>query len=284
MATVNELKAELDDVTTLKFISSAFTEASAARIQKIKKKFEENQQFYEEISHVYHLVQMSAKKGSGHENGKNGKSEAPGGKTVTVAVTSNQRFYGNINVNIMTKFVEETKKERTDLLILGNTGRDFMRSIADPRKYDLMAFAHENPSDAETRQFLDRVMQYDRVIVYFPKFVSLVRQDVGVTDITQTLENGKTVPEDELNILFEPDLSQILEFFRRQVRSLLFIRVLLESDLARTAARLITMSGAEERSSEMMKEKRRELRKLQTSIVNAKLLETFSAMKGLKHK
>jgi F0F1-type ATP synthase gamma subunit len=126
-------------------------------------------------------------------------------------------------------------------------------------------------------------MAYDRVIVYFPKFESLVRQDVGVTDITQTLDTGKTVPEDELSILFEPDLSMILEFFRMQVRSLLFLRVLLEADLARTAARLITMSGAEERSTEMMKIKRRELRKLQTSIVNAKLLETFSAMKGLQN-
>lgn len=277
MATVNELKAELEDVTTLKFISSAFTEASAARIQKIKKQFEQNQQFYEEISYVYHLVQQSVHKTK--DGKKVQKKEAE--HTLSVALTSNQRFYGNININIMTKFIADTKKEKTELLVIGNTGRDYIRATGDTRKYDFAAFTHENPTNDEVRSFLDRVMEYHKVLVYYPKFESLVRQDVGIKDITETVDFGKKVPEDEQYILFEPDLTMTLDFFKRQVRSLLFIRVLLEADLARTAARLITMSGAEERSNDMMKEKRRELRKLQTSIVNAKLLETFSAMKGI---
>jgi F0F1-type ATP synthase gamma subunit len=57
---------------------------------------------------------------------------------------------------------------------------------------------------------------------------------------------------------------------------------LLETDLARTAARLITMSGAEERARDIIKQKRSQLRKMQASIINIKLLETFNAMKGLR--
>ena len=107
-------------------------------------------------------------------------------------------------------------------------------------------------------------------------------QTVGKTDITQAADIGGKVAEEEINILFEPSLTQTLEFFKRHLRAILFIRVMLESDLSRTAARLITMSGAEERSRELLKTKKSQLRKIQLSITNTKLLETFSAMSGWK--
>ena len=81
-------------------------------------------------------------------------------------------------------------------------------------------------------------------------------------------------------MLFEPELPKILEFFNRQVRRLLFIRIMLETDLSLTAARLLSMSAAEERSSDLIKEKQSEIRKTLSSFINAKLLETFSSIRS----
>lgn len=273
MPTIADIKLELDDATTLKLISSAYTEASAAHVQKIKSKFETNRQFYDEISHVYHLVRMSGK------STKPVTVKAPAEpKTLSIAVTSNQRFYGNLNVNIMRGFLEATERAKTDILVLGTTGADFMRSSLYMKPYEHMIFAHDDPTKEETRAFLDKIMPYDTVMVYYPKFISLVTQTVGVVDITQAVSVSDKAPEDEIHILFEPEYSNILEFFGRQVRALLFLHVMLEADLSRTAARLITMSSAEERSNELIKGKKSELRKIQMSIANAKLLETFSGM------
>lgn len=273
MPTVADLKLELEDATTLKLISSAFTEASASRIQKIKTQFETNQQFYDEISYVYHLIRESGKlmkldrlKGKG------------GGKTLSVAVTSNQRFYGNLNVNIMRGFLDAIGRTESDVLVIGLTGADFMRSNSYTKPYEHMIFVHDDPTPDETRSFLDKIMSYDTVMVYYPKFVSLVTQTVGMIDLTQAVSGTQKTPDDEIHILFEPEYGKILEFFQRQVRSLLFLHVMLEADLSRTAARLITMSGAEERSNDMIKEKKSDLRKIQASIANVKLLETFAGM------
>lgn len=272
MATLADLKLELEDAMTLKLISQAFTEASAARIQKIKRLFETNRQFYDEISHVYHLVRLSGKSMK-FVGGKGGE-----GKMLSVAVTSNQRFYGNLNVNIMHGFMDEITKVKTDVLIIGTTGRDFMRSNEYAKPYEYMVFAHDNPTPEETRKFLDNIMAYETVMVYYPKFVSLVTQTVGIIDVTQAVAPSDKTPEDEIHILFEPEYGNILEFFQRQVRLLLFLHVMLESDLSRTAARLLTMSSAEERSTDLIKQKRSELRKLQMSIANVKLLETFAGI------
>ena len=274
MATVADLKLEIEDAVTLKLISSAFTEASAARVQKIKHQFETNRQFYDEISHVYHLVRVSGKTPSVGDKKQKIKQE----KTLSVAVTSNQRFYGNLNVNIMHGFVDAIERAQTDVLVIGGTGRDFMRSSGWAKPYEQMTFLHDAPSKEETQQFLDKIMPYDTVMVYYPKFVSLVTQSVGIIDITQAVSTTQKTPEDEIHILFEPEFDKILAFFQRQVRNLLFAHVMLEADLSRTAARLITMSSAEERSNELIKKKKSEFRKIQMSLANAKLLETFSGM------
>lgn len=277
MATIADIRLELDDATTLKLISSAFTEASAARVQKIKGQFETNRQFYDEISHVYHLVRLSGKSLKKIETKKPAEP-----KTLSIAVTSNQRFYGNLNVNIMRSFVEALERTNSDVLVLGTTGADFMRSNAFAKPYEHMIFAHDDPTKEETRLFLDKIMPYDTVMVYYPKFMSLVTQTVGVVDITQAVSVSDKTPDDEIHILFEPEFTNILEFFQRQVRALLFLHVMLEADLSRTAARLITMSSAEERSNELINQKKSELRKIQMSIANAKLLETFSGMSKWK--
>ena len=273
MPTIADLKLELDDATTLKLISSAYTEAAAARVQKIKHQFETNKQFYDEISHVYHLVRVSGKSLK-----LIGIKEPPKQKSLYVAVTSNQRFYGNLNVNIMNAFVEDALKKECDILLIGTTGKEFMESRLYSNPYQHMTFRHDAPTKEETKAFLDRIMPYETVMMYFPKFVSLVTQKVGTLDLTQAVGVEEKTAEDEIHILFEPEYAKILDFFSRQVRGLLFAHVMLEADLSRTAARLITMSGAEERSNEMIKEKRGELRKIQASIANVKLLETFAGI------
>jgi F-type H+-transporting ATPase subunit gamma len=276
MPTIADLRLELDDATTLKLISSAFTEAAASRVQKIKKQFETNRQFYDEISHVYHLVRLSAKDRPAFAKASAGN--AGKGKKLSVAVTSNQRFYGNLNVNIMHGFLDAVERTDTDVLLIGTTGQDFMRSTTFTKPYEHMIFVHDDPTREETSAFLDKIMKYETVMMYYPKFMSLVTQTVGIVDITQAVTPGDKTPEDEIHILFEPEYSKILTFFQRQVRSLLFLHVMLEADLSRTAARLITMSSADERSTELIKQKKGELRKIQASIANVKLLETFSGM------
>lgn len=279
MPTIAELKGQLDDALTLRLISSAFTEASAASLQKIKKQFETNRQFYDEISHVYHLVR------SGGEKLKLAKNTPPPVlKNVSVAMTSNQRFYGNLNVNIMRGFLEAVEKDDTDVLVLGITGIDFMRSSGFKRPYKTLQFEKDILTTDDIKKFLDATNEYESIFIYFPKFVSLVTQTVGVIDITQAINPTDPTPEEEIHILFEPEYSLIVDFFRRQIRSLLLMHVLLEASLSRTSARLLTMSSAEERATEMMKVTKSQLRKIQLSINNARLLETFAGISKWKKK
>ena len=277
MPNLTTLKEELNDLITMRSISSALTEASAARLKKIREKFEKNRSFYEEISHLYHLVRENAVK----TNPKGRILFKTNNRSVSVAITSNQRFYGNLNTEIVAAMLSGIEKNPTEVIIIGSTGVDVIRSARVTYPYEKIIFAGDFPTADESKIVLDKIKYYEHIYLYYPKFVSLVSQTVAKLDITRW-EEKTAVGQEEIYIIFEPEMSKMVEFFETQVRSILFLRVLLETDLARSAARLLTMSMAEERSEVLIKEQHSNIRKMRNSILSHQLLETFSGMKKWK--
>lgn len=273
MPTVVNLKQELTDATTLKFISRSFVETSAAKLKTIRKIVDNNRQFYFEISQIFDLVKLYAIKKKIYP--KLFRSATV--NTLLVAVTSNQHFYGEINIAVMETFIRQTAKLQGDILTIGSTGVDYLKSLNYDKPYQTHLFLKDFPNASEIKSFLGKIAPYNQVILYYPKFVSLLSQTVSSTDITQTMssDTGKKV---EIGIIFEPELPKILDFFQKQVRSVLFLKVMLETDLSRTAARLMSMSNAEERADKLILEKRIELKKSIRSIINTQLLETFAGI------
>ncbi len=275
MPELTELREELTEITTLKYVSAAFLEAASAKIVGIRKAFEVNQQFYEEVSHVYHVVKVSSELLKIKE-----KRQTEPGKTVSVAVTSNHRFYGLLNINVMKEFAEKTEQVQTDRFVIGKTGADYLMLKSYKQPYETVINAKDTPNEEEIRQFLERITSYEKVILYYPKFVSMISQAVGVTDITQSAKEEEVTPEDLIRHIFEPELDKMVAFFETVIRTLLFSRSMLEADLSRTAARLMSMSSAEERADELIVDKKSEIRKVRRSILDKELLDTFAGMKN----
>lgn len=276
MSSITDIKDELNELTTMKFISQAFTEAAAFKLRSIRASFEKNRQFYEDISYLYHLVQVNANKRDLEHSKKKNKKIKP--RVLYVALTSNKHFYGNLNINIMTSFIYDTQNIDADRLIVGSTGQEHLKAVNYSKTYDSIVFAEDNPTAKELNTFMAKSSSYHKIIVYYPKYVTLLSQSVGVVDITHTESFLKKSQEDEIHIIFEPELVKIIAFFESQVRINLFKRVLFECDIARTSARLISMSSAEDRADGLIKEKKVHLRKAIASNINAKLLETFTGL------
>jgi F-type H+-transporting ATPase subunit gamma len=279
MSVLDDIKDDLTDLQTLHMIATSFTDTAAMRIRGIREAFETNQEFYAELSHVYHLVKLVAIKQGLIPDGP------PNAKTLLVAFTANQHFYGSIHRRIMDFIMKERDKTHADLLVIGTTGKEYLTVSGQSDGFKLMHFEKDDPTPEEVTKFLETIHDYTSIRVYYPHFMSLMRQDVGMIDITQVQEmDGQTTQDVDTYILFEPEVDKILEFFERQIRGVLFKRVVLESDLSRTAARMVSMNEASERAQEMMKEKHSEYLKVMRSFINRQLLDTFSGMSLWKDK
>ncbi|KKS95491.1 MAG: hypothetical protein UV73_C0017G0005 [Candidatus Gottesmanbacteria bacterium GW2011_GWA2_43_14] len=283
MSAITDIKEQISDLTTFKHISAAFTEAAAVKLKNIREAFQRNDRFYEEINHIYHLVEMNAKKMNlDYKKGQTPQKT----KRMFVALTSNQRFYGSLNLEIMKIFIRDSRGAENDRIIIGATGESYLLSTDTRLEYKRLPLKSDLPNETEMAQFLKMTENYDQVRIFYGKFVSFLKQEVGITDITRKIaleEKKKAELEDEIHLLFEPEIDKMIKFFDTQVRQTLFKRVILETELARTAARLLAMSQAEERTDTEIRQKKTILRKVSRSFTNAQLLETFSGIKRWKH-
>ena len=76
--------------------------------------------------------------------------------------------------------------------------------------------------------------------------------------------------------IFEPEVSAILTFFDAQVKRVLFRGVLLEAELARTAARFVRMEEAQEHAHDLTVKTMARVRRETAAVSNTELLETFA--------
>ncbi len=76
----------------------------------------------------------------------------------------------------------------------------------------------------------------------------------------------------------EPEIKTIAEFFDNQIKILILESTFLESELARTASRLITMDSAQNEAEKFLSNQELSLLTAQRSIQNARILETIAAM------
>ena len=286
MSQISDIKEQINDLITFKHISAAFTEAAAVKLKNIRSAFERNDHFFEEITHIYHLVEINVRQANINMNAAS-PSSSTSTRKLSVAFTSNQRFFGSINNEIMNYLLQNSKRYQTERFVIGTTGINYLRAINFKEKFNTLQFAQDTPDQKEIEEFLNITVNFGQVTIYYPRFVSFLKQEVGSVNLTRKIppvgEKEKEKLKEEINLIFEPELSKMIKFFDTEVRSILFKRVLLETNLARTAARLLSMSQAEERTDYEIKAKKSELKKVIRSHTNTKLLDTFSGIKKWKH-
>ncbi len=275
MPIIQTLRNRYQDINTVKTITGAFGEISAGTIQLLKSAFQQNALYFEEISQLYHSIKLSAK--------VRAISNQPGRlltypKTLHVAISSNHHFYGSLNIDLIKRFEELTSKTYGARLIIGQTGREYIGSLDVAKPYEVEIFQHDRPTTTEMRYFLKKYISYERIIVYYPKFINMLSQKIDHIDITHTPE-ASISPRREIKYIYEPELPAIMTFFEDQVRYILFSRVMLETELSRTAARLVAMNTAQERADTLLAETSTLLRGARRSVINSELIEIFGKIR-----
>lgn len=266
MPQLEQLKEEIKDEKILHGLASAFTEVSAAKIGVLKQKFEKNQSFFQEVSDLYRLVKSSSDLSMTASKG-----------VLAVAMTTNNRFYGVINLEVMRKFLSETKDRSMARMVVGKIGISHLQSIGFKDQLEKMVLDRDVPKITDLEKLLETARSYQKVLLFYPQFRTVYTQIPAVTDIAYSPKAPRS-PED-LHFIFEPELPKIVEFFETQIRTILLQRVLLEMELSVTASRLQAMSRAQEHAREVLDRRRRQLTKEIHSQINARLLESLGRVK-----
>ena len=272
MSQIKEQKQHIEDIATARYIAGTLRDISAIELGGLMQDFGTNDMFYAELTDLYGLVWQIAKQR------QYALQAAQDPRSLFVAYTTNRHFYGALNRNIIHLFRERTGTE-DHCLIIGDTGRQAWMSQHKKRSVlNYMSFADDVPTDDEKAAFLERVKEYDRVFVFYPRFVTVFSQQAAIVDISfRPPEEAAPSPEgsEDPQFLLEPEIDKMVAFFNQQVRNALFERILLETRLSRVAARLVKMDSADQNAEELLVDERRALRRTHVSIASSQMLETL---------
>lgn len=286
MSTLSDITERLQTGLSLKYIAQSYTEISAKKLKEIRRDVERNRSFFAELSSLYHAIKVVAAEKYHIFAGKNGK-------TAIVLITSNFRFYGTLNAKLVDFFIKETASRPADIFVVGKAGADLLQShsFGTSGTFDTFSFKKDLPSNEELKLFVAKLAPYKQVLVFYPQFQSILVQNPVVKDITESQQIKAPSPAKEhQNLLdtilgkhpnwtddyiFEPSIEKILEFFDTQMITLLVEEAFLESELAKTAARLVTMDQAQIKAEDFIGVENKAFARTVVSIKNAHLLETY---------
>lgn len=275
--TIREIDQLIEEVNSLKDLTQAFGEIALIKLKKIRTQVEKNRIFFSEIAQILRIVKgYAAQKGISLQKPK---------QTVSLLLTSNERFYGGIDNEVIRFFIESTPKYPTERIVIGQTGRQYLDIMNYFHSFDYLNFTADLPLDTELFKIGQMIKDYKQVIVFYPQITTILIQKPVATDITQSTQNNLTLDSSHLSLdytIFEPELDKILQFFDTQIEILLLAQTFFEAELARTASRLMSMDQAQIQANKFIDTQKKIRTKIKQDIINRQILENFSSMAALK--
>lgn len=276
--TTKEIIEAIEEAKSLRRITQAFTQISSSKLKRIRAGAERNRIFFNDLSTIYGLVNVIAKKRKIPRPVRNGK-------TLTILLTSNERFYGKITSELLEFYLVQVSKIHADKIVIGKSGVETLKSINYALTYTPMILKSDFPNNEEFVKISEMVKDYSKVLVFHPQFESVMLQKPIIADITRSeqdvnIKNDETkeLVEQYNNFIVEPEIKIMADFFDNQIKVLLLEATFLEAELARTASRLVTMDSAQNEAEKYLTNQELALLNAQRSIQNARILETIAAM------
>lgn len=262
MLDTRQLKTNFDFLETIRSLCVAYEQISVMKMKKIKDAVLYTRSFYDELSEVYSQMKETYKR-QVMDLAKKNKIKDPeklllmgkNDKTVAVLLSANNKLYGDILNKVFYKFVEDTKNQNTELVIIGRLGREMYDDLSSKKPYSYFEIPDTDLTVSDLKPVINNIIKYSKINVFFGRYESFFSQLALNKNITGDIMMGNDHGlKDNKFYYFEPNLEKILLFFETQIFSNFFKQTAYEGQLARYASRISAMEqalGAVEKEGKM---------------------------------
>jgi len=256
-------------IKTFSFIETmarVYQEVAKTRMNQIRESVLKNREFIDELLKVYRIVKSECTQKS-----KEAKKER-----VFVFLSSNERFYGSLILDIWKELEKYLEKERGDLVIVGKMGKYLAEKSKFKENFYYFDLDDEKPELEKLKEIVDFLKNYEEILVFHGKFHTVLTQKVTITKI-----GGMEIEAERLkkHYLFEPSPEEVSRFFEEELLFSFFNQVIWDHQLSRYATRMVSMYQAEENAKKLRREMEKEKERLKREIQNKKQIEMFSGYK-----
>lgn len=289
MAAEKEIEKEIGQISSLRTLTEIYGEIASVRMKKIREFVLSNRRFLSAINDIFRdALAAYAKKLS--ELVKKGKLEKGGkvtflahnGKTVSVLISANTGFYGEVVKKTFRKFIKDIRKDNVEATIIGRLGRSFFLESEPNKPYTYFDLPDYGVDQSKLSEVIRHLVQYEEIRIYYGEYQSVISQKPTVSSISAGTPVSEDVEEPKVKYLFEPSVERILMFFETEIFASLFDQSIRESQLAKFASRILAMDRATENIKERLDELSLKRLQAEHKAQNRKQLNTLAPVMFLK--
>lgn len=286
MSQEKEIVEQIDQLNTFKLLTQAYTEIAALRMKKIRDTVLANREYLSNLDDVFTDVRVSYARDVLKLGKISTKSSdkitflSHNGKTVGVFLSANTGLYGDIISKTFDMFIKEVKSEDLEVTIVGRLGEQMFKNSGIKEEYTYFELSDKKIEHEQLADILKHLVQYEEIRVYYPTFHSAVSQKpTKYTISAQTPISEINKRSDKRSqYLFEPSLKEILVFFEKEIFASLLDQSIRESQLAKFAARIMTLDRAGENIKRRVKNLQSERLRISHRIANKKQSERMVSL------
>lgn len=264
MQTKRDIQIQFEQIESLSTLVEVYGQIAAERMMKIRDAVLKNRTFLNSINEIFTdtLANYAKKLSDLLALGKLKINEggrvtflSHNGKTVSVFISANTGFYGNVIHKVFDKYLEDLKNNPNfEATIMGKVGRSlFVESMPD-KPFTFFDIPDYGVSSSVLDEIIKHLVQYEEIRIYYAEYKSVVTQEPTKRSIVAGTPIQKKIDAPKTTYIFEPSVEAILTFFETQIFASLFDQSLRESQLAKCASRMLAMQVAQENISKRKKE------------------------------
>ncbi|MGD8744671.1 MAG: F0F1 ATP synthase subunit gamma [Candidatus Woesebacteria bacterium] len=285
MANRQDIHEQLEQLRGLEVLTQAYEEIASTRMKKTRDKVLSKREFLSDVNEVFDEVRKSYARQvlklvrkKGQTRGGKITFLAHNGKTVAVLLSANTGLYGDIVQNTFEKFIKEVREKGSEATIIGRQGLTRFLQEEPNRPYTYFELPDHGATSEQMAGIIKHIVQYEKIHVYFGKFISFINQAPTVFSISAEISLEEEDQKEPKMYIFEPNLEKILMFFETEIFASLFEQTVSESNLAKYASRVMAMDRAAANIENYLKHLELEKLKIEHRTRNRKQLNYLSSV------
>lgn len=288
MAKGREIKRRIKSISSMLQVTRAMELISSIKMKKAQEAALKSKTYVFESWRSIARLALSTKEKDllfhGHEKGK----------TLVLIVTSDRGLAGSYNNDVLKKaleFIRNRGLKNIDFVTMGQKGRNFIEKIggeivADFPLGERIRFTSTSPIALIAWQGFQK-RQYKDFVSIHTHFESAGKKEattlkilpVDLNYIQKEMGNEKL---NEIDYKFEPDKKTVLEQITRQLVRALTYQVILESEAAEHASRMVAMKNATDAAGELKEDFEFTYDQLRQQSITAELTEISAGVNAME--
>jgi len=289
MPSLRELRRKIKSIKSTQQITKSMKMVAAARLNRAQNRTLAARPFADKMEQLLHeLAYLS------HHAEENGFPENPflkersGNRMDLVLVTSDRGLCGGFNSRLIRhtlEFLRGHDKEDIHLWVVGKKGRNFFRRINFKIEKEYLNFFQRlgyQQAEILGQDLIERFLgiKTREIRIIYNEFKSRLEQKL----VSRRLLPIEDIPEvkPEQDFLYEPSCREILEeLLPRYVKAQVY-RILLESEAAELAARMVAMDSATNNAGELIDSLTLTMNKIRQSTITKEISEIVGGAEALQ--